>query len=355
MKRETVLNGFFLGLFLLALYQFFVIVEPFLTPILGAMVLAIVAFPIHRVICRWSSRLNPSLQAALSTFSVTTLIVIPFATLVWLLLNESDTIVPLAQETVSHLSTWYQQQVLPWVDRILPLAHRIPFLSRLSSEHLQKASTWMSGVFLGSVSTIGRSLATNTLLTTLNLLVMIFALFFLLRDGKHVVERLKIWLPMQSRDKERILKDIEVTVLGVVRGSVLTALFQMLCATLGYFIVGVPAAVTLGLLTGMASVIPVVGTALVWLPTAIYLLVLSSAWKGVFLLLWGGVVIALMDNLVRTYLIGRNSRAPIFLLFLGLVGGLRVYGLRGLLIGPLLVAILPVLMDIFETQYLSDK
>jgi predicted PurR-regulated permease PerM len=169
----------------------------------------------------------------------------------------------------------------------------------------------------------------------------------------HALESLRKWIPMRGLDKDRILHQVENTVLSVVRGSVLTAIFQTFCATLGYMIVGIPAAVTMGLLTGAATIIPVLGTALIWGPIAIYLLFFSSAWKGVFLLIWGIMVVSLADNAVRTYFIGRQAKVSIFWLFIGLLGGLRVYGVRGLLIGPLLVTVIPVLLDIFENQYLS--
>ena len=355
MKRETVFQGFFLALFVLTLYQFFVIVEPLLTPLLGAVVLAIVSFPIHRALSRMCPRWNASSQAALSTVAIVACIVVPFAALLGLLIKESANIVPLAQETASLLWSWYQTQAQPWLVKMLPLAHRLPLVSQLTGDDLQKAASLLSEGFFGRISAIGRVLAANTLLTVLNLFILVFALFFMLRDGERVLGNLRKWLPMQNRDKERILVRVETTVLGVVRGSVLTVIWQTICATLGYLIVGLPAAVTLGLLTGIAAVIPVIGTALIWAPTAVYLLVLSSAWRGIFLLIWGGVVISLSDNLVRTYFIGRHAKLPIFLLFLGVLGGLRVYGLRGLLLGPLLVAVIPVLLDIFEAQYLSEK
>jgi len=355
MKRDIVIQSFFLGLFLLALYQFFVIIEPFLTPLLGAMVLAIIAFPAHRAVCRLCPRWKPSIQAILSTLLIVTLIVIPFAGLLWLLINESANIVPLAQDTVVQVRDWYHGQAVPWLKDLLPLAHRLPFLSHLTGDQVQKSSTLVAGSLFGSVSSISRVLASNALVTTLNFFVMVFALFFLLRDGEHLLERLKRLLPLKSRDKDRVLHEVETTIVGVVRGSVLTALLQMFCATAGYFIVGIPAAVTLGVLTGLATVIPLVGSALIWLPTAIYLLCFTSAWKGIFLLIWGGVVISFMDNLIRTYLIGRQTHLPVFLLFIGLLGGLSVYGLRGLLIGPLLVAVIPVLLDIFEAEYFSEK
>src|SRR3989338_8559898 len=124
MKREAVFHGLFLSLFVLALYQFFLLIEPFLTPLLGAMVLAIISFPVHRWVCRAIPRRNASLQAFLSTGVIVILIMIPFATLIGLLVNESANIVPLAQESAAQLRNWSQSQLHPWIDRMLPLARR---------------------------------------------------------------------------------------------------------------------------------------------------------------------------------------------------------------------------------------
>jgi predicted PurR-regulated permease PerM len=355
MKRETVFHASFLALFVFAAYQFLVIAEPFLTPILGATVLAIVAFPLHRAIGRLAKRMNANTHAALSTLVVVALVIIPFAGMIWVMLNEADTIVPMIQGSATRMHQWYQLELRPWIDRLIPAIHKLPLASKISTLQVQKGSSMVAAYVIGKISAIGPALAANTLITTLNLIILTFALFFLLRDGEKGVTALRKWLPMTAKDKERILARIEQTVLGVVRGSTLTIIFQLITATIGYLIVGIPAAITLGLLTGLATVIPVAGAAVVWLPTAVYLFLFSAKWKGVVLLIWGGVFVSLSDNILRTYLIGREARIPMFLLFIGLLGGLRVYGLRGLLIGPLLIAVVPVLLDIFETEYLSDR
>lgn len=352
MTRSWLLHGFFFGTFFLVLYQFFSIIEPFLTPILGAMVLSILSFPLHRFVVKRVPSWDKNAQALCSTLIVISLIVGPFLILIWLLMNESQRAAPLIQELHESLQNWQAGQLQIWIDRFRDWKSNLPITISFSRADLQRyASSGATNIF-AIAHKVGRTLAANLLLSIFHLIVMAVTLFFLFRDGL----KLKSWilelLPMRRVDKDRIIWKLEATVTGIVRGSVLTSLFQMVCATLGYLIIGLPAAFTLGMATGVASFIPVVGSGLVWLPVGLYLVFFGSMWKGVFIIVWGTVVIAMMDNVLRAALIGHATNIPLVLLFIGLVGGIQAYGLRGLLLGPLVISILPVFLDIFQAEYM---
>lgn len=355
MKREWLFHGFFLVVFALVLYQFFVILEPFLTPILGAIVLAILSYPVHRKIAGWLPRMSASFKAACSSAVVIGLIVGPFLGLLWLLFNESQRAAPLVQDAARAFQNWHQNRSEAWFAQIQAVVDRLPVTVPVAWDDVQGMATEAATQVFSRISGMGKAVAKNLFLSVFNLAIVMVSLFFLFKDGERLLQTVKRLIPMRGKDKERILEKLKSTVTGIVRGSLLTCIFQMGCATAGYLVVGLPAAITWGMATGVAALIPFVGTALIWLPTGLYFLFLGPVWKGIFLLVWGVVVVGLMDNVVRTVFIGSQTRLPILLLFFGLLGGLRVYGIRGLLIGPLVVAVIPVLMDIFEAQYLQKE
>jgi len=161
---------------------------------------------------------------------------------------------------------------------------------------------------------------------------------------------------MRQENKERITAKVHDTVIGIVRGLLLTSVIQGLAATLGYMIAGAQAAVLLGVLTSFMGLVPLVGTFGVWVPVGVYFMIHGAYAKGIFVLIWGAVVVVgIMDTFVRPYLVGQKAELPMFVLFLALLGGMEVWGSKGILLGPLLVAIAPVLVDIYREQYSRQK
>ena len=154
----------------------------------------------------------------------------------------------------------------------------------------------------------------------------------------------------------RILKRLYDTVTAVVQSTVLIAVIQGIVAGLGYFLIGrLAMSVLLGFLTAVASLIPVVGGALIWLPTALYVLVTGEIWRGVALLLWGAIAVGSVDNFVRLMVIGGRVEMPTLLLLFALLGGLQVYGFLGIFVAPVLVAVLLAFVEIYRETYVNAE
>ena len=186
-----------------------------------------------------------------------------------------------------------------------------------------------------------------------DLLVMFFTLFFLFRDGEKWFSFSHDLTPMSRSDKEHVMTRIHDTVIGVSRGWLLTGLIQGVTATVAYLAVGMDGAVLLGALTAFFGLVPGVGTVGIWVPVAIILLAKGLYWRSAFILVWGAfVVVGLIDSIARPYLIGRRIELPLFVLFFALLGGVIVWGAKGVIIGPILVGIAPVLLDIYRDRYL---
>ncbi|MBG9389866.1 AI-2E family transporter [Caenimonas aquaedulcis] len=191
----------------------------------------------------------------------------------------------------------------------------------------------------------------GTLDFVVSFFVMLYVLFFFLRDGRALAERAADSLPLEPRHTRRLLAQFATVVRATVKGNVVVALVQGTLGGLAFWVLGVNGALLWGALMALLSLLPAVGAALVWGPVALYLLSVGSTWQGVALALWGVLVIGLVDNVLRPILVGKETRLPDYLVLVATLGGLSAFGLNGFVIGPVIAAIFLATWEIFvETR-----
>lgn len=354
MRRDYLFHAFFLAIFLLLILQFAYLLVPFATPIIGGIVLWILAYPLHLWLKQKLPRGSDGFHAALSTLVVTLLILAPLLTLLWFLIHESQGMGPILSEWGTKIRSWQDGDALlnvPWVQQIQGGVRRVLGIGRVDFERL---AVQLGTEFFGMVQQAGSAVAKNTVLFVFQLFTTIFTAFFLFRDGERLFLQLYHLVPMRAAHKDRLVERLTRTVTVIFRGSVLTSIFQTLISMVGYVLAGVPGALTLGVATGLASFIPVVGTALVWLPMGVFYLMQDQAGKALFLFGWGAILVATLDNLLRAMFIGKEAELPFLFLFFAILGGIHLYGIIGILIGPILVAIIPVFAEIYQEHYLRS-
>jgi predicted PurR-regulated permease PerM len=182
-------------------------------------------------------------------------------------------------------------------------------------------------VFLGALGTVA------------NFTVMLFVLFFFLRDGERIAEAALRLVPLEEPRKQRLLHHMQGVTRAVVFGTAATALLQGLLVGIGFVIAGLPSPVVFGVLAAVLSVVPFGGTALVWGPAVVWLFVDQRYGYGIFLAAWGAAVVGLADNFVKPLLISGRAEVPTLAVFIGVLGGLAAFGLVGLFLGPLVIAL----------------
>ena len=178
--------------------------------------------------------------------------------------------------------------------------------------------------------------------------LMLFLLFFFFRDGDEAFGRLLHLVPLDDRRKRRLVTHLADVTSAVVKGTILTAVAQGVLVGIGFAIVRLPSPVVFGVLTAIASFVPLVGTALVIAPAVLYLATLGVWWKTIFLLIWGVLVVGSADNLLRPLLISGRAEIGTVAAFVGAVGGLSTFGLVGLFLGPVIVALAIALIQFAE-------
>jgi predicted PurR-regulated permease PerM len=349
MNQTWLVTGFFFGLLLALLYGAFLILSPFLKAITWAAILAILVYPAYAKLVKLLR--GQSTAAALIVIVVITLLVtVPGARLVGFL---SEEIVDLARSVRSLFNgddaeLWKQkawaQSLLRWWN---VLGVELAAFQINWRELIVKGAQVSSGVVLKHVTGI----AQDIVLFAANFIIVLITLFFCLRDGAEFCYRLRRLLPMDQEHQERLFQNIVNALTAVVHGCLVVAMIQGLLAGLAYWVLGVPYAVIWGVATGFVALIPVGGTTIITVPASIYLLLQGEILRGVMLLVWCVGVVGVVDNILKPAFIGSRLKIPVLFLFFGILGGLAVFGALGLILGPVLLALLAALLDLYLEEY----
>jgi predicted PurR-regulated permease PerM len=344
--RGLVAVFFFFAAFLFLLYQLYLVFAPFLAPIIWAAILAMLFFPLYIAVLRWC-RGRETVAAIALTLFVILIIVLPTISL-------SSVITREAASLYARLSEWVSSGELN--ESVARL--RASRVGRLFERFLQGYEIDWSAVARTSMDTAGAvvvtqvtSVARNVAVFLLDFTIMLFTLFFLFRDGERMYRRLRDLIPLDTRHKDAIFTGLYETLSAVTQGMVVTAVAQGLLTWLALWALGLPYTAFLGVLAGFLSLVPFVGAAGVWVPCTIYLFAAGEVVRALILLAYGSLVISMVDNVLRPLLIGGQTRLPTLFLFFGILGGVQVYGVLGIFLGPVLLAIVVAFVRIYQEQF----
>ncbi len=324
----------------LALYFFLIyaILSPFLAPLVWAGIIGISTFPLYRALRR-RLRGHDNLAAAFTTIIDLLAFLIPFAILLLFLITELDSLYRFLQGRVA------SGPAPPMQERIWAIPFLAPILDYLQPV-LAHVRFDVNEVLLPALQNLAQSLvegttklATVSLSVLVKLLLMILVLFFVYRDGERFLRFFWSLLPLVETRKAMLQKTVGDTLLAVIYGIFLTAVLQGILGGIGYWIAGLRSPVLLGFLTAFSSIVPVVGTTLVWLPAGIFLLLRGELFGGIFLLIWGLVVVGTSDNIIRPLAIGSRGKIHFLVVLFGVLGGLATFGFVGLIIGPIVLVL----------------
>ncbi|MBF0480953.1 MAG: AI-2E family transporter [Desulfovibrionaceae bacterium] len=339
---------FLLGLLLAALYLAGVVLSPFVHILVIGVVMAIL---FHPVFSRIERRLGgrSSLAALITVALITLAIILPLLSFATALLGQ-------AADSINALTLWLKTQNLTELLIQNKLYRYIEWLQQyLSFLDFQKIDLQSNLIDLSKESgqfmlAEGRALLGNALGVLINFGVLLFVTFFLMRDGQAMLARLRALTPLRSEQAEQIIARMAGVAKSVVMGSFLIALCQGLAGGLGLWLAGIPA-LFWGAMMGFASLIPLVGTAVIWAPASLYLL-LTGDWQwGLFLLAWGVVVVSGIDTFLRPVIMKGQARISTFFVFLAIIGGVKFFGMIGILYGPLIISFALVMLTLYGQEF----
>jgi predicted PurR-regulated permease PerM len=350
-NQNWLVTVFFFAFLLAILYGAFLILSPFLKPITWAAIFAILVYPAYGSLLKLLKG-RATLAALIVIILMALLIILPGIRLAGFLSHEAVDLVKSLGSLLSEegAAIWKQK---PWVQKLLAWWDMLGLqLAELDfkvnwKELLVQGAQDSSGVIVAQVTGV----AQNLLLFIANFILVLLTLFFFLRDGAAFFDRLRGLLPMDQEHQERLFQNVVNALTAVVHGFLVVALIQGLLAGTAYWLLGVPYSILWGTATAFAALFPIGGTTLVTIPATIYLFLQGETVRGVILLVWSVGVVGGVDNILKPILIGTRLKLPVLLLFFGILGGLAVFGALGLILGPVLFAVLAALLDVYSREY----
>lgn len=201
------------------------------------------------------------------------------------------------------------------------------------------------------VTIISRNLAiifTATLNTVFGFFLMLLAMFYFLKEGDHWRKMVIILSPLANTDDELVLTKLRNAINGVVRGNLFVAILQGILMGIGLSLVGIPNAALLGVIAGITSLIPSIGTALISVPIILFLFLTGETYSALALAIWATVIVGLVDNFLQPIIVGRNTDVPVLMVLLSVLGGIALLGPIGIIIGPLLVSLFYALISMYS-------
>ena len=336
----------FLLLLALVTVAFFWIISPFFGAVFWAMVLALMFMPVHRRLCA-RLRGRDTLAALGTLLFCMVIVVVPMIFVVGAMVDEATSFTQRLRTGEFNPRTYFEQ-----IQNALPGWSR-DLLGRFGLFNAQDVVDKLTAaVVQGGQALTARALAIgqNTLMLLVNLGIMLYLLFFFLRDGRDLAQTIRRAVPMQRQHTDFLLSKFATVVRATVKGTVVVALVQGMLGGVAFAFLGIHGAVLWGVVMSVLSLLPAIGAALVWAPVAIYLIATGSMIEGLGLAAWGAGVMGMVDNLLRPILVGKETKLPDYLVLLSTIGGLSIFGVNGFLIGPAIAALFVATWALFSHE-----
>jgi predicted PurR-regulated permease PerM len=322
------------------------ILWPFYSAVLWATVIAVLFAPLYRRLSR-SMRQRRTLAALATVLIIVLMVILPLTLIAASLVREASRVFAMIQSGELNFGRYFQQvfDALPaWAATLLDHFELTDFGA--VQERLSAGLTRGSQFLAAQAINIGQ----NTFDFIVSLFVMLYLLFFLLRDGDELSRRIKAAIPLREEQQRALFNKFTVVIRATVKGSIVVAVLQGALGGLIFWVLGIHAALLWAVLMAFLSLLPAVGAGLVWLPVAAYFLATGAVWQGIALIAYGMLVIGLVDNLLRPVLIGSDTKMPDYVVLISTLGGIATFGLNGFVIGPVIAAMFIAAWDIFSAS-----
>jgi len=322
-------------------YLTYQILQPFIHAIAWAVVFAIVFYPVYSFLVKFLK--VKSLSSIASLLIIILVIIGPFTYFSFVLVDEIGNLVQsVNKDTIdSIVNVFTRAKITRLIDRVQ---------SYLGMEGIGSTDALME-----NIRSLGKSVAHslsagigNLAGMLIDFVLMLFALFFFLKDGQVILLRMRDYLPFSEEDKSRLMSKVRDMIISTVYGGVVIAVLQGALGGLGFYFLGIKSPVLWGCAMTIMSFLPLLGTFSIWGPATGYLFFEGSYIKGVVLLLYGTFVITMVDNILRPIIISGRTKMPTLAVFFSVLGGIKFFGIIGFIMGPLVLALFVSVFEIFR-------
>tara|TARA_Y100000310_G_scaffold345145_1_gene462172 strand:- start:232 stop:1269 length:1038 start_codon:yes stop_codon:yes gene_type:complete len=330
MTKETIENyskyffaASFVGIIVLSIYM----IRSYIVTIVGAVLLAYIFYPVHKALKK--SVKSKHLSSFLTTILVVVIIIIPVIFAAQTLINESVTFF---HNTQDFDFTNLEESISKYTDKDVEVGDYI-------TNSLNKFSLYMAKSTSDFLFSLPKKI--------LHLFVMLFLMYYLFLGGRSLTEKIKDHIPLRDKQKEELSDRFSSVIYASIYGIIVTAFVQGAMGALGFWIFGVESPILWGLVMTVLAILPFLGAFLVWLPAAIFKLAIGDTFNGLGIFFFGIFIISTIDNLIRPGIIGSRGKIHPALVLLGVLGGIELFGFLGIIIGPVILSILTVFLDLY--------
>jgi len=321
---------------------FFWILLPFYGAVFWGAVLAIIFAPLQRRLTL-ALRGRNNIAALLTLLLVLLLVILPMAIISASLINQGVGLYENIRSGQLNFGLYFQRAVDALPPYVRVLLARVDVTSIADVQAKLSASALQASQFL---ATQALSIGQNTAQFMISFGIMLYLLFFLLRDGQQLSRRIRTAVPLSQTYKQHLIQKFTTVVRATVKGNVAVAAVQGLLGGGIFAVLGIQGALLWGVVMGFLSLLPAVGAGLIWAPVAAYFLLTGSTSKGIALIAFGVFVIGMVDNVLRPILVGKDTQMPDYVVLISTLGGMALFGLNGFVIGPLVAALFIACWDL---------
>ncbi len=343
--NKKLASAFFFGLLLLVTLAFLGLLREFLEPLFWAATLAIIFHPMQEKFAD-AMRGRRRLAASASLVVIILVVILPLSLVGFAVVRETASLIEQIQAGDIDI-----KRPVRWVEQQLPAVNETLARFNVDIDRLQEglsSAALTSGQWL---ATSALAVGQNALRFTIMLVLMLYLLFFFLRDGRKILDGIVRTLPMGDERERNLLARFAQVSRATIKGTFVIGAIQGTIGGAAFWALGIQGAVLWGVVMAILSLLPVGGSGIVWVPAAIILIATGELIRGLILVAVGALIIGLVDNLLRPMLVGRDTRMPDFLILLSTLGGLTVFGLSGFVIGPIIAALFLTVWGMFELEY----
>ncbi|MFZ5440715.1 MAG: AI-2E family transporter [Myxococcota bacterium] len=323
-------------------FLLFRLLSPFASPLMWSFLLAFMLQPLNnKLLGRWPTK--PGLASGLLTAATLLVVAGPLTLFVFAFIRQ-------ATELLTRFQAEAHDRKLPALQLVLEfgpvqaLLARVGEFTSLSKQQILDSAADAAQGILQNLASLGGTVVLGAFNVVTQFALTLFLLFFFLRDGKAMLQRGIRLIPLARGRKQDLAETLGGVTRAVVLGTLVTSLVQGTLVGVGFAIAGLPSPLVFGAVGALASLIPIVGTSLVWVPAAVTLVAQGNVGWAIFLTLWSVILVAGSDNVIRPMIISGSSGASTLLVFVGLLGGIGTFGFAGIFMGPLVLTLVSTLL-----------
>ncbi len=335
MRLKGINEGFFVLLLLISSIAFILVLKAYFSAIFWAAILAVLFYPLKTTLRQKLSDRN-GLSSFITVIVICLIVFIPLSLVTTSLAIESNELYNSIQQNQIPFPTLINNIVghLPGNIQDIVAEHRlsdpVKLQQRIADLFMQGSQTLASSALL-----IGES----TFSFTIGFVVMLYLLFFLLKDGSYLIKLILDAIPLSKHAKHHLFVKFAAVTKATVKGTAVVAIVQGALGGMAFYFVGVEGSILWGALMAFLSLIPAIGSAIIWAPVALYFIIAGPVWKGIALVVFFVVVVGVVDNILRPILVGKDTKMPDYLVLISTLGGMELFGINGFVIGPLIAAL----------------